>query len=194
MTIALLGVYHGVNPAMGWLSAAAMGFQGNSGRAVLRALPPIALGHAASVLTVLASLRALQALFDFRSLRFPSSAAAIAFGIYRAFRPHFRIGNVGMRPHTWSPVLWSFLVSSGHGAGLMLLPLYHSLCTSLGSTFVVPLQASAIHASAMLSAMALTAILVYFFLGLQFLRKVWVNVDFLWSIALVTAGLAGLLM
>lgn len=56
VTLFLLGAYHGINPGMGWLFAVALGLQERTRAAVLRALPPIALGHLVSIGAVLGIL------------------------------------------------------------------------------------------------------------------------------------------
>src|SRR6516225_1589351 len=117
-----LGAYHGLNPGMGWLFAVALGLQEQSGRAVLRALPPIALGHLAAIGLVVIALEIAQPSLPHWTLRLLISAILLAFGLFRLIRArHPRW--VGMRVGFRDLTLWSFLMASAHGAGLMLVPL-----------------------------------------------------------------------
>src|SRR5215213_11915715 len=120
--MALLGAYHGLNPAMGWLFAVALGMQERDRRAVVRALPAIAVGHEASIAVVAALVLGLGFLTDGSALHLAAGVALIAFGLFRFVKPraHFRWvkGTVNRRELTW----WSFLMSTAHGAGLMVAP------------------------------------------------------------------------
>src|SRR5688572_3493564 len=117
-----LGAYHGINPGMGWLFAVALGLQQKRRRAVLSALPPIALGHALSVGIVVLLLALAQASLPAKALRITAAGVLFGFGLYRLRRS--RHPNwVGMRVGFRDLTLWSFLMASAHGAGLMLLPL-----------------------------------------------------------------------
>src|ERR1700741_5635802 len=119
--VALLGAYHGINPGMGWLFAVALGMQQGNARGVWRALPPIALGHALAVGVVLAIAAAAQFVVPLDTLRFVVASILIAFGLYRLWRhrhPVYGGMQVGFRDLT----IWSFLMASAHGAGLMVLP------------------------------------------------------------------------
>ena len=120
--LVLLGAFHGVNPAMGWLFAVALGLQRHSRRAVLGALLPLALGHEASI-AVVVLLGALAGAAAPPGLLRPAAAVAlIAFGAFKLLRPRAHARWVGMRVGPWDLALWSFLMASAHGAGLMLLP------------------------------------------------------------------------
>ncbi len=122
-TLAALGLYHGANPGMGWLFAVALGLQEKSGRAVMRALPPIALGHAISVGLTVALLAVGQVSVSWDHLKWVTAAVLIGFGILKLVRPrHPRW--VGMRVGFRDLTLWSFLMATAHGAGLMLLPVF----------------------------------------------------------------------
>ena len=120
--LGLLGAYHGLNPAMGWLFAVALGMQERSRRAVLRSLVPIAIGHEASIVLVAVLVVGLGLLADTHALHVGAGVALIAFGIFRFARPraHFRWTKlqVNRRELGW----WSFLMSTAHGAGLMVAP------------------------------------------------------------------------
>src|SRR4051794_40028162 len=120
--MALLGAYHGLNPAMGWLFAVALGMQEGDRRAVVRALPAIAVGHEASIAVVAALVLGLGFLTDPSALHLAAGVALIGSGLFRFVKPraHPRWvrGHVNRRELTW----WSFLMSSAHGAGLMVAP------------------------------------------------------------------------
>ena len=199
----LLGCYHGINPGMGWLFAVALGLQERRGRAVVEAVPPIVLGHVASVALVvlLAGLALLSA--SVRPVRIASAALLFAFGAYRLVRArHPRW--VGMRVGFWGLVLWSFLMASGHGAGLMLLPIVTSSAMTgmsgehehMGHSMpehVAPGAATwalsvGVHTLGYLLTLVLVALLVYYRFGVGFLRTRWFNLDLIWATALVITG------
>lgn len=197
LALALLGAYHGVNPAMGWLFAVALGLQERSRRAVLGALVPIAVGHFTSIGLVAAVLLGLQLRLPQGLLRGLAAAVLIAFGLYRILRArHPRW--VGLRVGFRDLVLWSFLMATGHGAGLMLVPVllgasptgaghHHGpTAATLGTT---GLAAVAWHTVVYLLVMVLVALVVYEKVGLAVLRRAWFNVDVLWAVALIAAGL-----
>ena len=201
LSLALLGVYHGVNPAMGWLFAVALGLQEGRRSAVLRALPPIALGHEASIGLAVALVAGLQLVADPTGLRVAAAGALVLLGLYKFTRPRSHPRWVGMRVTSRDLVVWSFLMSSAHGAGLMLLPILlglptnehaHELPALAGATLLSDAMAVLAHTAAMLAAMGAIALLVYEKLGLGVLRRTWVNLDGLWAAAVTAAGLATL--
>src|SRR5918992_1184808 len=120
--LVVLGLYHGVNPAMGWLFAVALGLQERRRSAVLRALPFIAVGHEASVAVVVALVSGLQLVAAPDLLRIGGAAALIAFGAFKFLKPRSHPRWVGLRVSARELALWSFLMSTAHGAGLMLFP------------------------------------------------------------------------
>jgi hypothetical protein len=198
----LLGCYHGVNPAMGWLFAVALALQERNRRAIFVALPPIVLGHLFSVLGIVALAAVAKETLPQPYLKYGASIILIAFGLYRFISArHFRW--VGMRVGFWGLAAWAFLMATGHGAGLMLLPLllpFHA--TNLhpmsmpGMTpqasavpFGVWLLAVAVHTAGYVLAMTVSAIIVYDRLGIAILRTAWVNFDVIWAVALVLSGL-----
>jgi len=190
-----LGVFHGLNPAMGWLFAVALGLQERAaGRlAVLRALPPVAAGHLVSVAVVAVAFALTESAFATRTVAAGGGALLVGLGMWRLLSArHFRW--VGMRLSGWELGTWSFLMSSVHGAGLMLVPVlaHHS---PLPASAAVPaaLAASLLHTAAMLVTMAVVALLVVEVLGLAVLRRAWIDVDRIWAIALIGAGAATVL-
>ncbi len=184
--VSLLGAFHGLNPAMGWLFAVALGFQERRRSAVLRALGPIAVGHAIAVGAVVLVLVLGGIALPPLTLRGAAGALLIAFGCFRLIRPGAHFRWVGMRVGPGELVLWSFLMATGHGAGLMLAPvIVHGSSSSLALV--------AVHTVTMFLVMGAVALIVYQTVGLGILRRAWVNVDLLWAAALVLAGVVTLL-
>src|SRR5215207_7037634 len=197
LTLALLGAYHGINPAMGWLFAVALGLQERRRAGVIRAFAPIALGHAASIAAAVALLSAAQTLVDLAALRLIGAVVLVIFGLYKLLAPMSHPRWVGMRVNFRDLTAWSFLMATAHGAGLMLLPVllrltgptpayaashqhggYVAQATYLCGVAVAPrvaeLAAVAAHTGAMLLAMVAVALVVYEKLGLAILRRAWV--------------------
>jgi hypothetical protein len=193
-----LGVFHGLNPAMGWLFAVALGLQDSPEpagrrRAALRALPPIAAGHLASVGAVAAAYAVTASAVTSRAVTVGAGLLLVAMGLWRLLsRRHFRW--VGMRLSTWELGTWSFLMSSVHGAGLMLVPvLAHHTAGPVPASAGYALAASLVHGLAMLATADAVALLVLQVLGLSVLRRAWLNVDRVWAVALIGAGAATVL-
>jgi hypothetical protein len=206
--LALLGAYHGLNPAMGWLFALALGLQEKRRTAVIGALLPIALGHAAAITIAILLLRFFQHFLPMNILKWSVAAVLFTLGAYRLFRASHPRG-AGMRASGKDLLVWSFLMASAHGAGLMLMPVLLAR-PMLGMTHasaentlaVPPLNASVIllavlvHTVSMLVVAGILALLffeTYEKLGLRVLRNTWINFDLVWAIALLVAGCAALL-
>jgi hypothetical protein len=190
---AALGAFHGLNPAMGWLFAVALGLQENRRTAVLSALPPIALGHLVSVGVVGVLLAGVGLAVPLRSLRLASAGVLMTFGLFRLARPFAHPRWVGMRVGFRDLVAWSFLMASAHGAGLMLAPVFLVLPpgTSTGHGHAgADLGIVLVHTAAMLLVMGAVALIIYQTLGLAILRRVWINIDLLWATALIAVGAA----
>ena len=191
--LALLGAYHGLNPGMGWLFAVGRGLQERRRGAVLGSLLPIALGHEASIVVVVIAVSLSEQLVPPHLVRLLAALLLVAFGLYKLARPRSHPGGFGMRIGFAGLAGWSFLMSSAHGAGLMLAPVllgmpvaggYHSLREI---SFQAALAAT-IHVTAMLAVMGVTAIVVYEKVGLRILRRGWFNLDLGWSLVLVGSG------
>jgi len=196
LALGALGVYHGLNPAMGWLFAVALGFLKRSRRAVLEALIPIAIGHELAVGAVVLLVAMTQA-FALPDVRPVGAIALVAFGLFKLRKPLSHPRWVGMQVSRRDLVVWSFLMSSAHGAGLMLFPVLLGLpaVTHVEDPLPTGLQdlaAVGLHTAAMLLTMAVIAVIVYERLGVMVLRKAWVNLDLLWSVAVIGAGLVTL--
>jgi hypothetical protein len=201
-----LGAFHGINPGMGWLFAVALGLQEKSQRAVRRALFPIALGHAASIGMVVLAVVLLQAVLPEHVMRYLCAAILGVFGLWRLVRArHPRW--VGMRVGFRDLMLWSFLMASAHGAGLMLVPLllqwpapdasHTRLMTALwpqaaATSQALVIAAVSVHTLSLFLVTSAVALLVYEKLGVAFLRHAWFNLDVLWAAALFIAGVMAL--
>lgn len=207
LSLGLLGAYHGLNPGMGWLFAVALGLQERRRGAVLRAFGPIAAGHAASVAVVVLVLGAAQLWVDIGLLRIAGGAILVAFGLYKLLRPLSHPRWVGMRVRGADLALWSFLMASAHGAGLMLMPLLLGLQTDAashtahaaglvapavfdraGDLAAVNLLAVVVHTLAMFLVMGAIALVVYEKVGLAILRSAWINLDRIWAGTLILTG------
>jgi hypothetical protein len=202
----LLGAYHGINPGMGWLFAVALGMQERKGRAVARALVPIALGHALSIGIVVVTAASLGMALPQEVIRYPVAALLFGLGVFsmvRHYHPRWVRMQVGFRDLT----IWSFLMASAHGAGLMLLPVllgsstveaagqmagHHH--TSAASSPLAALLATGVHTIAYLAVTGLIAWLVYSKLGVAVLRKAWINLNLVWAAALVVTSVLTLLI
>jgi hypothetical protein len=194
--LAGLGAFHGLNPAMGWLFAVALGLHRGSARVVGLSLLPLALGHAAAVALTAAPVLALGALLDAPALRRVAGLVLLGWAGWRAARGHRTPLHIGMRVGMAGLALWSFLMAAGHGAGLMLLPALLPLCGDAGAgggAWRVAAAGIAVHSGAMLATTAAVAFAVYAWTGVGFLRRGWINLDRIWLAALVLCGAALLL-
>jgi hypothetical protein len=211
LVLALLGAYHGLNPAMGWLFALSLGLQEKRRSAVVEALLPIALGHAAAIAVAIFLLRLLQNFLPMNVLKWSVAAILFALGGYRILRASHPRG-AGMRVGGKDLLVWSFLMASAHGAGLMLIPVLlsqpmrgmtmtHSMAQAMPAvheSLSVPVIGLAVlvHTASML---AVAGVLALFFfesyekLGLRLLQHAWFNFDLLWAIALLVAACAAVL-
>jgi hypothetical protein len=201
-----LGAFHGLNPAMGWLFSVALGLQHRSRAKVVWALLPIAAGHAASIAAVVILITSVRRFADLDALRWTAAAILIAFGLYRVaarHKPRYTGMQVGFR----DLAAWSFVMATGHGAGLMLLPLLLRLPANVvhaahahpasglpvTADLMGALLAVGVHTLAMLAVAGVIAVAVYDWFGLAFLRRGWINLDLVWSLALFAAGVILLL-
>ncbi|MGA9510174.1 MAG: hypothetical protein WBV55_16265 [Candidatus Sulfotelmatobacter sp.] len=202
----LLGAYHGINPGMGWLFAVALGMQEQDGKAVAKALCPIALGHALAIGVVVLAVVLLGMALPLMAIRNSVAAILVGLGIFSLighWHPRWVRMQVGFRDLT----AWSFLMASAHGAGLMVLPVLLGSSTVEASGQMVghnhmaaatsPLSgmlATLVHTTAYLAVTGILAWVVYRKLGLALLRKTWFNFNLVWGAALVAAGLSTLFM
>jgi hypothetical protein len=194
------GLYHGINPGMGWPLAVAAGLMDKSARALLAALVPLSAGHLLAMLAMLLPFALLLALAEWqRQIQIGASLLLIAYGMLRLAYP--RHPRVLARIKPAQLALWSFVVAIAHGAGLMLVPIYLGLCASagldsghqaaatlIGANFAMALIVSVVHTVAMISAGGGAAWLVYRYLGLQYLSRSWFNLDAVWALSLILVG------
>ena len=204
MAVFGLGMFHGINPAMGWLFAVALGLQDQKRAAVLRALPPMVVGHALSVGIIIAAVLVARVSLPPRTLKIVAAAILFAFGLYRLLRS--RHPNwVGMRVGFGDLTLWSFVMASAHGAGLMLVPFFlqsqapgeahhheaHQMHAWAFANFSAPsllIAAVVVHTLGYLLTTTLVAIVIYEKLGIAILRRAWFNIDLVWMLALMITG------
>ncbi|MET0423750.1 MAG: hypothetical protein ABW046_07750 [Actinoplanes sp.] len=199
--LAGLGAFHGLNPAMGWLFAVARGMQEKSRGVLLWSLPPIAAGHLASVAIVAAVVSATRSVVAAQVVGIVGGVLLVGFGLWRLLSErHFRWA--GMRLSTPQLAAWSFLMSSAHGAGLMLLPVLATtwVLTQMDlrlragrldgtpAAALTGLGAAGVHTLAMFAVMTACAVLVYEFVGVNILRRAWFNMDKVWAGVMVGAG------
>jgi hypothetical protein len=190
IVVGLLGAYHGLNPAMGWLFAVGLGLQRQSRRALLGALPPIAVGHLASVGLTLLVASELQAVVSGWTVRLLAVTALAVFAWWRFARPHAHVRPWAMRMGARGLVLWSFLISTAHGAGVMLLP----FVLTMHAHGQAAAEAVLLHTATMIGAASLAALVVYEVVGVGVLRRGWLNVDRLWAYALGAGAAATLFL
>jgi hypothetical protein len=191
-----LGAFHGVNPGMGWLFAVALGMQENRSSAVWRALLPIGIGHACAVAAVVLLGVLAGVVLPIDALRWPVAAFLMLLGVLRLFRHrHPRWGS--MRIGFGGLTVWSFLIATAHGAGLMVLPVWLHMSAAAGghsahgggaSSVAAGLAATAVHSGSYLIVTAAIAWIVFHKLGVGLLRKAWINVDLIWAVALIASG------
>jgi hypothetical protein len=194
------GLYHGVNPGMGWPLAVTAGLMERSPRALVAALGPLAAGHLLAMLLVLLPFALLIALVEWqRQIQIGASLLVAGFGIFRLIDRRHPRALARIRPTQLA--LWSFAVAIAHGAGLMLVPIYLGLCrqadldqghlaasTLINTNLRMAVLVSVVHAAAMIAAGGCSAWLVYRYLGLKFVSRSWFNLDTSWAISLVLVG------
>jgi hypothetical protein len=208
-SIALLGTLHGVNPAMGWLFAVSLGLQAQRRGAVWSALAPLALGHALAVATALAAAALLGVVLPHAWVKWIAAALLLGVGVSHLRRhshPRWSLGGMCVGARQLSA--WSFVVSSAHGAGLMVVPFVLRSVADGGDSQAQPVAAHAVHlasvaptdgaipgmlatllhTAAYLAASGAIAWLVYEKLGLHLLRRAWINVDVIWAVALIATA------
>jgi hypothetical protein len=197
LALAGLGTFHGLNPAMGWLFAVALGLHRQSRAAVLLALPPIALGHALSIAIVAGAFVTAGILINQRAAQAAAGLLLIGWAVYHQLHGHRHRVRVGMTTGLAGLVLWSFLIATAHGAGLMILPAVIPLCVAAspageitaGGSATTALAAITVHMTAMLVSAGAVAVIVYEWIGLSILRTAWINLDLVWTGSLAAAGL-----
>src|ERR1700736_4383862 len=204
LAVVASGLYHGVNPGMGWpLAVSAAMMQGRS-RALVAALWPLAAGHLLAMLAVILPFALLVAFVEWqRQVQIGAGLLIIGFGIFRLVHRRHPRALARIRPTQLG--LWSFAVAIAHGAGLMLVPIYLGLCrgagldkgheaagTLMNADLGMAVLVSVVHATAMIAAGGCCAWLVYRYLGLTFVSRNWFNLDTTWAVSLILVGAVSL--
>ena len=197
LAIAGLGLFHGINPAMGWLFAVALGLNRRNERVVWLALLPIGLGHALAVAVILFLVLASGLFLEPGLLRPLAAAVLFAWAGWHVLYGRRHEVRFGMQVGLGGLFVWSFLMANAHGAGLMLIPAVIPLCLAaspthaltVGSSLSVGLAALSLHTAAMLATIGIVSIVVYKWIGVGFLRRGWINLDLMWTIALIMCGI-----
>jgi hypothetical protein len=194
------GVYHGVNPGMGWPLAVSAGLMGRGRRDLIASLGPLGAGHFLAMGGILAPFAAITALAVWRDeIRTGAGLLVIAGGVYLLInRRHPRL-LARIKPTQLG--LWSFAVATAHGAGLMLLPVYLGICSARGQdigheaaaalmrgNLWTAIAVSIVHAAAMVVTGGIVAFAVHEWLGLSFISKSWFNLDAVWALSLILVG------
>jgi hypothetical protein len=198
------GLYHGVNPGMGWPLAVSAGLMERSSRALMAGLGSLAAGHLLAMLLVMLPFALLVALVEWqRQIQMGASLLVVGFGIFRLVDRRHPRALARIRPTQLG--LWSFAVAIAHGAGLMLVPIYLGLCreadlnqgheaagTLINASLGMAVLVSIVHASAMIAAGGLLAWMVYRYLGLKFVARSWFSLDTSWAVSLILVGFVAL--
>ncbi len=206
MAVVASGVYHGINPGMGWPLAVSAGLMERNPRALVAALGPLAGGHLLAMLLVILPFALLVTLVEWqREIKIGASLLVIAFGLFRLLNQRHPRVIARIRPTQLA--LWSFAVAIAHGAGLMLVPIYLGLCreadldrgheaagTLINANLGMAVLVSAVHAAAMIAVGGGAAWLVYRYLGLKFVSRSWFNLDALWALSLILVGAIALML
>ncbi|HEX7286055.1 MAG TPA: hypothetical protein VF532_07715 [Candidatus Angelobacter sp.] len=201
-----LGAFHGINPGMGWLFAVALGLQERRRGAVLSALLPLGVGHALAVAAAIVVALMAGVVLPLHWLRWLVAGILLTLGVTRLFW-HRHPRWASMRVSGGELTLWSFLMASAHGAGLMVVPVFLAMPTVAADTGhhhhamqmaaaspASALLATALHAAGYLLVTAAVALLVFEKLGVGMLRKTWFNLDLIWAVSLIGTGLVSLVL
>ncbi len=194
------GVYHGLNPGMGWPLAVSAGLMEQRARALPRALAMLAAGHLLAMLVILLPFSMMATLFIWdREIRLGAAALVVAMGCYLLINR--RHPKFLARVHPARLALWSFLAATAHGAGLMLLPVYLELCSPetldnghlaadvlMTGTLSAAIKVAAVHTLSMTLAGGVLAAFIYGYFGLKYLSKTWFNLDIVWATSLIVVG------
>lgn len=200
-----LGIFHGLNPGMGWLFAVAIGMQDRSMKSVIIALGPIAIGHALAIGVVVLTVGLLGTFIPSVPLLILSGLVLLGFGLYKVATRFRHPKWVGMRVSKAELVLWSFIMATAHGAGLMLIPVMLRLRGEAVPSAVaeghhahhapaamepmgIVIATVGIHTIAMIATALVLALVVYSLVGVDVLRKAWINLDWIWTGAVIITG------
>jgi hypothetical protein len=198
------GIYHGLNPGMGWPLAVSAGLMDRQANALFAALVPLAIGHFVAMLAIILPFAFLVSLLEWRSvIQISAGLIVAAFGAFKLINRRHPRALARIRPAQLG--LWSFAVAMAHGAGLMLIPIYLGLCSSdpepghaaaqtlIGGNLNMALIVSSVHTVAMVSSGGILAWASYRYLGLQLVSRTWINLEAVWALSLILAGGLGIL-
>jgi hypothetical protein len=193
------GLYHGVNPGMGWPLAVSAGMMEKSPHALWTALWALAVGHLLAMLLMILPFSLLVTLVYWQwQIRIGASLLVIGLGVFRLLDRRHPRALARIKPTQLG--FWSFAVAIAHGAGLMLVPIYLGLCLANGpdsheavsalisADLGMAVLVSVVHSVAMIVAGGLSAWLVYRYLGLKFVSRSWFNLDATWAFTLLLVG------
>jgi hypothetical protein len=200
LAVVASGLFHGVNPGMGWPLAVSAGLMEKSSRALVAALWPLTAGHLLAMLLVLLPFALLVTLVEWqRQIQIGAAVLVIGFGIVRLINRRHPRALARIRPTQLG--LWSFAVAIAHGAGLMLVPIYLGLCRAsdldkghqaagalINFNLGMAVLTSVVHSASMIAAGGLSAWLVYRYLGLKFMQRSWFNLEKTWAVSLILVG------
>jgi len=200
LAVVASGLYHGINPGMGWPLAVSAGLLNKSPRALIAALWALAIGHLLAMLVIMLPFALLTVLVDWqRQIRIGASLLVLAFGLFRLIKPRHLRALARIPPTQLG--LWSFAVAIAHGAGFMLVPIYLGLCQDdelargyaaagalINGSFRTAVLVSLVHGASMIAAGGAIAWSVYRYLGLKFVARSWFNLDAIWASSLVLVG------
>jgi len=191
-----LGAFHGINPGMGWLFAVALGMQERRRAAVCRAMLPLALGHGLAIAMTIAMAALVGVAVPLKAIQWVVAGVLLVLGVSRFFR-HGHPRWVGMQVNMKDLTVWSFLMASAHGAGLMVLPLVlgaaaapHCAAHAMAAGPWAAVWATLMHSAGYLAVSAAVALVVFEKLGLGLLRRAWLNLDLVWAVALIVTSIA----
>ena len=202
------GIYHGVNPGMGWPLAVSAALFEKKKSAMAKALGMLTLGHFLAMIVILLPFPLMLFLVEYeREIRVGAGMIVIAMGIYLLINS--RHPKFLARVHPAKLGLWSFLAAMAHGAGLMLVPIYLGICgflepgnvvddghsaaqSLMSGNLAMAFFVAAAHTLAMTLAGAAIAVFVYLWFGLKFISKSWFNLDLVWALSLVIVGAFGI--
>lgn len=196
----LSGLYHGVNPGMGWPLAVSAGLMGRGRPDLLAAMAPLALGHALAMLAILLPFTLVLSLIGWqREIRIAAACLVIGFGLFRLLNRRHPRALARIPPSRLA--LWSFAIAIAHGAGLMLLPIYLGLCaagdvdaahraaaTLMAGNLATAALVALVHTAAMIGAGGAMALMVHAWLGPAFIARSWLNLDLAWAASLILIG------
>ena len=203
--VVVSGIYHGVNPAMGWPLAVSAALMDRAEGSLFKALGALAAGHLLAMGAILFPFTALLFLAQWqREIQIAAACLVIGLGVYLLLNRRHPRFLARVPPSRLA--LWSFLAAMAHGAGLMLVPIYLGLCRTvdtdaghaaaqdlMDSTAGIAIGVALAHSVAMTLSGGMIAFGVYRWFGLRFLSRAWFNLDLLWALSLILVGAISLL-